>query len=227
MATMNTTSTRKNGVDKTCTVCGNSFYVPLKRADTAFFCSRACFYVGRKPRGPQPENWVDVACARCGTIFSAKKSSVHRRLYCSTQCKGAAKTERASVDYVCQFCNKPFRAPPSTRKRGVLYCGKPCAVRGMAAKKRGPGYLNNQGYRVVSVGTGKSMLEHRHVMEKHLGRPLRDYENVHHINGVKDDNRLENLEVWVTKQPKGQRVPDIIEWAIVFLEHHGYSVTRS
>lgn len=55
--------------------------------------------------------------------------------------------------------------------------------------------------------------EHTLVMEKKIGRYLLQDENVHHVNGVKHDNRPNNLELWSKSQPSGQRVEDKLRWA--------------
>lgn len=73
-------------------------------------------------------------------------------------------------------------------------------------------------------GINESQLQHRVVMEEYLNRPLLAHENVHHMNGQRDDNRIENLELWSRAQPSGQRVEDKISWMIEFLSDYGFSV---
>lgn len=94
-------------------------------------------------------------------------------------------------------------------------------------RPRGVGYLDSRGYRIIHRpehpnSNSKGLVrEHTFVMAEHLGRPLEPHENVHHLNGDRADNRLENLELWSTHQPQGQRVIDKLRWAREIEEMYG------
>lgn len=75
------------------------------------------------------------------------------------------------------------------------------------------------GYLYIRETKGaKQKAHHRYVMEQHLGRELFTHETVHHLNGDRKDNRIENLELWSKAQPYGQRVKDKVEHYIAFLK---------
>jgi len=91
-------------------------------------------------------------------------------------------------------------------------------------------FVNDHGYRMIYVPESPAsnsrgyVLEHRHLMTKHLGRELFEGENVHHINGIRTDNRFDNLELWVSSQPSGQRPADLVVWAKAILDRYQHLV---
>lgn len=92
----------------------------------------------------------------------------------------------------------------------------------------GPWRKDTNGYLFVTIprpeGHSRPLYQHVLVMEQKEGRALRLGENVHHKNGVRQDNRPENLELWVTSQPSGQRPEDLVVWAREILERYGPEV---
>ena len=90
-----------------------------------------------------------------------------------------------------------------------------------AIRTRTP-FVNTNGYVYEYVdGQRQAQLQHRLVMEKKLGRPLTKNETVHHRNGIRTDNSPRNLELWVSWQPKGCRVQDLVEFAQEILARYG------
>lgn len=111
-------------------------------------------------------------------------------------------------------CGEPVQRNKNGHSMG--YCQRHWLANTNAGKRRAVGsrYVVAGGYVTIKLEDGRIIPEHRAVMEAHLGRRLLPTETVHHINGVRDDNRLENLELWYSPQPYGQRVEDLLRYAV-------------
>lgn len=115
-------------------------------------------------------------------------------------------------------------------KTARLYSGHTKSCGCLKKDPHGAGrYVSQKGYVIVrstekrARGDHKWVPEHVMIMEQHLGRKLLSHENVHHKNGQRDDNRIDNLELWSTSQPSGQRVEDKIQWCLEFLRQYGHN----
>ncbi len=98
-----------------------------------------------------------------------------------------------------------WKGGKTTTKNGYVYVFTSDRPNRRGKKKNGNGYV----------------MEHRLVMEKKLGRYLLPNENIHHKNGIRNDNRVENLELWVKHQPIGARAEDLVSYAREILKTYG------
>jgi HNH endonuclease len=118
-----------------------------------------------------------------------------------------------------------LRGPQAVQ--GGHLCRLPHRKAGRPTTTGGAGGPGRHGYPLIwapehpRTGNGKYVFEHVLVMEETLGRYLVPGENVHHRNGVRDDNRPENLELWSTPQPTGIRASDAHAWAREIIARYG------
>lgn len=149
------------------------------------------------------------------------------------QQKGEGKESKSLVRCLCECGNYCIIEAANVLSGGTRSCG--CLRKAYTDSMHGEGHPGWKGGRTFDTNgyvrlwmpqhpnaySDKTVLEHIYVMSEFLGRPLRKGENVHHRNGVKADNRIENLELWVKSQPAGQRVEDMVEWAKSYIKQYG------
>lgn len=181
-------------------------------------------------------NYTGRNCYNCARKIREEK----RRGRACSCCKRSDILIYRQSDQICVMCwrKKKLETEPDylerrkiwQRRRDRRLAGIPEDTPLLYAP-RGSGTTDNNGYRVITKKGHPNckskkghIFEHTFVMSEHLGRPLMNGETVHHINGQRNDNRVENLEIWHRSHPPGQRLNEKIEWAIKFLEEYGFDV---
>lgn len=232
-------------IEMTCANCSEKFYCYPNEAERGRkYCSLACRSAHLHKRELAASRTpVDFVCQNCGKPFQMMQAylTAYRKkfgkdpMYCSMTCskEGRRRSSEERHKLICENCGKECvrsRKPGGRLYIGQKYCGPTCKAeaqskRALVRFESGEvgRHVKRHGYVWLSIpalangGKKTEVLEHRYVMAQHLGRALFPQETVHHINGNRGDNRLENLELFNSNHGPGQRVTDKVAFAIEIL----------
>lgn len=200
-------ASRKTSETKICEHCGTIFPVGGgssrgRKSRARRFCSHKCAGAARNLKKVR-------ICKGCGIEFYRRGHNQPK--YHSAQCAHNHASEIHKITLTCDRCGKTFARWRSQRVGKKHYCSGECRAAGRVYAtgkyhpqwKGGGRWSNPQGYIYFEVN-GVRKLEHRVIMEQHLGRCLETWETVHHINGDRADNRIENLQLRQGKHGTGK-----------------------
>src|ERR1700733_2857434 len=195
-------------VIRCCKICKKEFvaYRFAIKLGKSKFCSHKCAGLALRSK-------KNRKCQNCKKMFAAAPSLIKKGggKFCSYGCTYLYKTKMHTRVLKCTICKKELTRSLSQIKKGLKNCSQTCRAAFLRTHS-----TNGHGYVRFSV-KGKSIYLHRFVMEKHLGCKLKPTETVHHKNGIRSDNRIENLELRIGQHGSGQRIEDRIKDAIDLL----------